>query len=135
MREEYARWIRDVSVAQGGFDQAASLERLPQLVDKMLAFLDATITRRDPHAIPREEAPQGGEGEVPAAGAAPAAATPGARGPLASVGQADDPARGVGGMLLQIVLGQGQARLGIQCAGRDFRLTDVSGRVLTDLIA
>jgi type VI secretion system protein ImpA len=84
------RRIRDVSVAQGGFDQAPSLEKLPPLVDKMLAFLDATITRRDPNAIPREDAPEAVEGEVPADGAAPAAASPVARGRIASVAQAGE---------------------------------------------
>jgi type VI secretion system protein ImpA len=42
--------IRQTSIEHAGYEQAVSLDRLPTLVDKMLAFLDSAVAKRDPSA-------------------------------------------------------------------------------------
>lgn len=48
--------IRNASTANAGFDQAVRLEALPRLVDRILAYLQAAVVRRNPDAAVAEEA-------------------------------------------------------------------------------
>jgi hypothetical protein len=48
--------IRNVCTERAGFEQAMKLERLPALVDKMRAFLNGYVARRDPSASLATEA-------------------------------------------------------------------------------
>jgi type VI secretion system protein ImpA len=48
------RGIRDICVDRQGGDRAAKLERLPGLVDKILALVDAVVVKRDPSLAPAE---------------------------------------------------------------------------------
>lgn len=49
------RRIRDTAIERSGFENAPTLDRLPPLVDKMAAFLEAAIVRRDPSLIQSSE--------------------------------------------------------------------------------
>ena len=48
------RGIRDICVDRAGGDRAAKLEKLPGLVDKILALVDEVVVKRDPSLAPAE---------------------------------------------------------------------------------
>lgn len=49
--------IRATCVAQAGYDQAVSFEKLPPVVERMLALVDGFVVKRDPSAVPKAAAP------------------------------------------------------------------------------
>jgi type VI secretion system protein ImpA len=52
--------VRLISTEHAGYEQAVSLERLPQLVDRIVVFLDTAIAKRDPSAaLPSAAAAEG----------------------------------------------------------------------------
>jgi type VI secretion system protein ImpA len=59
------RSIRDICVDRAGGDRAAKLERLPGLVDRILALVEAVVVKRDPSlAVAEPQGPDGsGNGE------------------------------------------------------------------------
>jgi type VI secretion system protein ImpA len=69
--------VRQITTAQAGYEQAVSLERLSELLDRMLIFLDSAVAKRDPSAAVPAAALGGSEsqGEVYNGGSAAAART------------------------------------------------------------
>ena len=69
--------IQRISVEKAGYEQAVSLDRLPPLVDKISAFLDAAVSKRDPSATRLGEKPgEAADAGAEAAGAETTAAIP-----------------------------------------------------------
>lgn len=70
--------IRLASIEKAGFDQAVTLDRLPDLVRKVLAVLDPILVKRDPTAVQDAGAATEEVGADPARPAAPAQSPAGA---------------------------------------------------------
>lgn len=49
--------IRATCIAQAGYDQAVSFDKLPPAVDRMLALVDGFVVKRDPSAAPKAASP------------------------------------------------------------------------------
>jgi len=63
--------IRSVSIEKGSFEQAPTFEALEPLAERMAAFVQAAVARRDPSIAPPEApAPQAGQAESGAGAAA-----------------------------------------------------------------
>jgi type VI secretion system protein ImpA len=77
--------IRDVATQKAGFDQAVKLEALPRLVDRMIAFVEAVIARRDPQSV---EVPSA-EPDAASAGGEPRSDQPAATQPIQSLADAE----------------------------------------------
>ncbi|MEN3377942.1 MAG: type secretion system protein ImpA [Hyphomicrobiales bacterium] len=70
--------LRDICVDRAGADRAAKLERLPDLVGKILKFLEGVVIRRDPSLAAPQADGAGTAADGSAASAAPSAIPAGA---------------------------------------------------------
>ena len=72
------RSLRDICVDRAGADRAVKLERLPDLVGKILKLLEGVVVKRDPAQAAVADAEAGAEGDQADAAAAPSAIPTGA---------------------------------------------------------
>jgi type VI secretion system protein ImpA len=90
------------SVEHAGYEQALSFPRLAPLVDKMLAFLDGAVARRDPGAaLGVAGAPAGAPASLPGTPSpgGPAPTAPAASLPSGSVSSLEEAAAALAGVL------------------------------------